>query len=145
MAEQLYSRLELAQEQLEVALLLFLEKQSYPSAITLAGAAEEIFGKELVRRGKRPTLDWKFDKMAVVHKLLHGKELEHKSFVAAENLIRNSLKHLNETDTPDIAVDLEDTACWMLVRACENAQGLDLDIARFQEFNDWFYKHVVGI
>ncbi|MQR02477.1 hypothetical protein [Glaciimonas soli] len=145
MSKQIYSRLKLAQEQLEVALLLFLEKQSYPSAITLAGAAEEIFGKELVRRKKQPNLDWKFDQMAIVHKLLHGKDLERKTFFANENLIRNALKHLNATDTPEITIDLEDTACWMVVRACENARMLDLDIALFQDFDEWFQEHIVGV
>ncbi len=91
MSEQTYNRLALAQEQLDVALSLFLDRRSHSSSITLAGAAEEIVGKELARRGDQPVLDWKFGEMAVVHKLLHGEELERKKFVAEENLVRNAL------------------------------------------------------
>jgi hypothetical protein len=135
----------LAQEQLEIALSLFLEKKSYASAITLAGAAEEVLGKELVRRGEQPVLDWKFDQMGLVHQLLHGKPLHRTKFVKEENLIRNAVKHFDDNSSPDITVDLEDAACWMLVRACENAQRLGLNITQWWEFDNWFYEHVVGI
>jgi len=145
MTEQTYSRLDLAQEQLDVALDLFLENKSYASSITLAGAAEEIFGKELLRQGKTPVLDWKFDQMGVVHQLLHGAPLERKHFVKEENRIRNSLKHFDDKDNPQITVDIEDAACWILVRACENALILGMPIDRFEEFNDWFYVNVVGV
>ena len=76
MSERTYNRLSLAQEQLDVALSLFLEGRSHASAITLAGAAEEVIGKELTRQGGQPVLDWKFGEMAPVQKLLHGRELE---------------------------------------------------------------------
>jgi hypothetical protein len=46
-ADQTYNRVDLAAEQLDVALSLFLENQSLVSALTLAGAAEEILGKAL--------------------------------------------------------------------------------------------------
>jgi hypothetical protein len=145
MTEQTYSRLDLAKEQLVVALDLFLEKRSYASSITLAGASEEIFGKELLRQGKTPVLDWKFNQMGVVHQLLHGVPLKRKDFVKEENRIRNSMKHFDEKDNPQIAVDLEEAACWILVRACENASKLDIAIGRFEEFDEWFYKNIVGI
>jgi hypothetical protein len=145
MAEQKYNRLALALEQLDVALSLFLDRQSYACAITLAGAAEEVFGKEVSRRGHESVLDWEFGEMAVLHKWMHGKELPRKTFVAEKNLVRNALKHLNESDTIDVVADLRAAACWMLVRACENAKNLELRVARFEEFNEWFYEHAVGV
>lgn len=42
MAEKTYERLVLAKGQLDTALDLFLEQRNFASAITLAGAAEEI-------------------------------------------------------------------------------------------------------
>ena len=45
MAEQTYERIELAKEHLDLALDLFLSKRSMVSALTLAGAAEEILGR----------------------------------------------------------------------------------------------------
>ncbi|MBL0010924.1 MAG: hypothetical protein IPP22_07905 [Nitrosomonas sp.] len=60
MTEQTYIQIDLAKEQLEVALSLFLDNACYAAVITLAGAAEEIFGKTLKRYGKEAVLDWKF-------------------------------------------------------------------------------------
>jgi hypothetical protein len=145
MSESTYSRVGLAHEQLEDAISLFLDKKCYASAISLAGAAEEVFGMALVRRGEQAVLDWKFKEMAMVHKLLHGKELERKFFVKEENRIRNALKHFKDTDNLNITTDLKDAACWMLVRACENARKLGFNIARFEEFDNWFYENIVGI
>jgi hypothetical protein len=36
--------------------------KEYASSVTLAGAAEEIFGKALNRQGKEAVLDWKSKK-----------------------------------------------------------------------------------
>jgi hypothetical protein len=143
--EHTYVRIDLAKEQLEVALALFLDHQSFASAITLAGAAEEIFGKALHRRGNQSVLEWKLSHMQVFHELLPWKEFRPKSFFAEENRTRNALKHFGENDTPTLTTNLEDAACWILVRACENAKRLELDIARFNDFDNWFYEHVIGI
>jgi len=64
MSDRTYNRLDLASEQLAVALSLFLDKQSYAATITLAGAAEEVFGVELRRRGGHPVLDRYFEEFA---------------------------------------------------------------------------------
>jgi hypothetical protein len=85
MAEHTYRRIDLAKEQLEVALSLFLDQRSYAAAITLAGAAEEVLGKELLRQNKQPILEWRFDRMGIFHKLLHGHELKRKEFLPLPN------------------------------------------------------------
>jgi hypothetical protein len=68
MAKQSYQRIDLATEQLDVALELFLSRRSFVSALTLAGAAEEILGKALgsglnhvqkATRLARVTVAWK--------------------------------------------------------------------------------------
>ena len=124
---------------------LFLDNVSYVAAITLAGAAEEVFGKALQRSGKTSVLNWKIDEMNIVSTLLHRKTINRKKFIAHENKIRNALKHFNDCDNETIVLDLEYSACWMLVRVCENASRLGIAIARVKEFNDWFYSNVVGI
>ena len=43
-----HNKIQIAIQQLEDAVELFLDKHSYGSATTLSGAAEEILGKELV-------------------------------------------------------------------------------------------------
>ncbi len=145
MVKHTYTRVDLAKEQLEVALSLFLDQNSYAATITLAGAAEEILGKELVHQKKQPVLEWKFDQMGIFHKLLHGKDLTHTAFFAEENRIRNALKHFDKTEDSVLVADLADAACWLLVRACENAQRLGIELGRFQEFDNWFYENMAGI
>ena len=58
-----------------LALDLFLAERSYVSALTLAGAAEEIFGKALTHQGKEHSLGYKFDGIAPVHEALYRKPL----------------------------------------------------------------------
>jgi len=144
MNERTHRRLDLAIEQLDDAITLFLDRRLFASAITLAGAAEEIFGKELSRRGQEHVLDWKFSQLSICHRLLHGKELLKKSFFDEENRVRNCLKHFGETD-PIFTADLETPAVWMIVRSMENARRLEFEIERFVDFDNWFYEHVVGI
>lgn len=64
MAEKTYERLDLAKGQLATAFTLFLDDQNFASSITLAGAAEEILGRELISRGRRSTLDVDYESMA---------------------------------------------------------------------------------
>lgn len=145
MAERAHDRLALAREQLETALDLFLDKRSYASAITLAGAAEEIFGRALTIGGGKSALDGSYESMAEFHHMLHGEELNKTSFVLKENLARDALKHLQEGKGPTITVDLEAAACWMLVRAIQNGRKLGLEFERYRDFDNWFYENIVGV
>lgn len=76
---------------------------------------------------------------------MRGRPLDRKTFNDAENGVANVLRHFDKTDMPDFDVDLEEAACWMLVRACENAHRLGLTVQGFDAFNDWFYEHIVGV
>lgn len=51
MPTETLNKIDLAIEQLETALFLFLEHKNYVSALTLAGAAEEILGKAAKIKG----------------------------------------------------------------------------------------------
>ena len=51
--KQTYNRLDLATEQLDAAISLSLERKSFVSALTLAGAADEILGKALSHSGHK--------------------------------------------------------------------------------------------
>lgn len=83
--------------------------------------------------------------MAVFHTMLHGTGLDKTSYVAKENHARNAVKHLQNDSGPTITIDLEDAACCMLVRAIQNGRELGFEFIRFQDFDDWFYEHIVGI
>lgn len=145
MAEQVHSRVALAKEQLDVALVLFLDHQSYAASITLAGAAEEVLGKALSSRGGVPAIENSYRARSAFIKVLHGVVLDKKTFIAQENNARDALKHLQEDKGPCITLDLETAACWMLVRALGNAMELGIKCARESEFDGWFYENIIGI
>lgn len=146
MAEQTHQRIALAQEQLDVALELFLLKRSMVSALTLAGAAEEILGKALQHRGKKTTLEYEHSVIEPVEKFLRRQPFLWKDFIDEKNRVRNAAKHMGAQSDTQVVADLEDEALWMLVRACDNHKRLDLEATpRMAEFDDWFYENVVGI
>ncbi len=145
MSEQTYDRVALAKEQLDTALDLFLDLSKYSSAVTLAGAAEEIFGRALSAKGDVSALDYKYESMAEFYRMLHGNELKKKEFVSEENRARDALKHLQEKTGPTFSAGLEIAACWMIVRALQNGRSLGLEFEGFQEFDNWFYEHIVGV
>src|SRR5262245_60551046 len=95
--KQTYSRIELAVEQLDTALSLFLNKQSLVSALTLAGAAEEILGKALQCRAEQNSLDWKYENTEWWYAKLHKKSLSKKEFAENENRARNAAKHIGSS------------------------------------------------
>lgn len=92
MAEETYERLVLAKGQLVTALELFLDLRNYSSAITLAGAAEEIFGHALTIGGGTSALDGSYEWTAKLHATLHCTELIKKRYVEKVNLARDALK-----------------------------------------------------
>lgn len=145
MTEETYDRLFLAKEQLDTALDIFLDQKKYSSAITLAGAAEEIFGQALTLRGGKTALNSSYESIAKIHAMLHSTDLNKKSFVSNENFARDALKHLQNDKGPTITIDLEDAACWILVRAIQNGRELNFEFARFQDFDNWFYENIVGV
>ncbi len=146
MTEESFDRLSLAKEQLETALDLFLDCQSLASAITLAGAAEGVFGQALSLQDEAHALDHSYTHAARLHELLHnGSELKRKQYIQYQNRARDALKHLQEEEGSTIKMDLEEAACWILVRALENGQGLGIEFSRFEEFDNWFYENIVGI
>lgn len=145
MGEHIYERLQLAKEQLDDALELFLDLKKFSSAITLAGASEEVFGRALKLRGISPAVEVSFESMSRFHDELLGEKLDKAQYIEKENSARNALKHLQHDKGPTISVDLEDAACWMLVRALKNGKLLDLSFERDRDFNNWFYENIVGV
>lgn len=142
---QTCNRTDLAVDQLETAISIFLERRSFAAAITLASAAELVLGQAVRRTGKQAVLDWSFDASDVVHTALYGENLKRKEFADAQNRVSKALRHFDAMDSPHFEADLEEAACWMLVRACENAQRLGRDVHGFHEFNEWFMEHIVGV
>jgi hypothetical protein len=145
MTSQTCHRVDLALEQLEMALVAFVERHRFASAITLASAAERVLGEALRHAGKQSGVDWKFDAADMADTNLQGRPLDRKAFKDAESCVATALRHFDRTNAPDFEADLEEAECWMLVRACENARRLGLTVQGFDAFNDWFCEHIVGV
>ena len=110
---------DLARSQLEHALRLYMLGQEYPSVITLAGAAEEIFGKLAISKGLEPSLKRKLRQSLALFKDLWGDDAKEKNFWLLRNRARNYLKHLDPGEK-DLQMDHEHEAASMLSRALEN-------------------------
>lgn len=146
MPEQTYKRIDLAKEQLEIALKMFLGRRSFVSALTLAGVAEEILGKALIDRGKKTTLQHEFPLIKPVEDLFRKNPYDWGEFIKKKNRVRNAAKHMKNASEATITADLEDEALWMIVRACDNHARIELEpTALMKEFEDWFHENVVGL
>ncbi|WP_139191857.1 hypothetical protein [Thiocapsa roseopersicina] len=145
MASAIHNRVELAAEQLDIALELFLNGRSDVSVLTLAGAAEEILGRSLERVAKQTTLQWEYAIIAPFEDSLMRRPLEWKVFIKEKNRVRNAAKHMPTPDEMKIEADLKEEALRLLVRAYDNYRRLDLQpTERMEEFHRWFYTNALG-
>ena len=120
MPEQAYDRKCIALTQLETALRIFFEGHDYFSVITLAGAAEEIFGKMLSKSGKGNSIEELTAGAEAVYRHLFGEEVGAKDFADRANRARNALKHLDVGGEPTFTLDTREEAIDMLNRAIDN-------------------------
>jgi hypothetical protein len=112
----------IAKSQLDVALTFYLEDRELISAITLAGAAEEILGKLCEKEGKPTSLEHHTKLAHAVCKYFLNSDQDEKSLRDSINRPRNELKHLTSGDV--IEVDTEFEAGEMLARAIGNYECL---------------------
>ena len=146
MPQHTFDRLQLAVEQLDLAIELFLSHRSDVAALTLAGAAEEILGKAVNRIGGQSALEQTHETLALTSRILRGVELKYNSVADEENYARNSVKHLREGEDATVTTDIHRAAQSMIVRACTNYGRLDLPWTDpIKSFDDWFLEHEVGV
>jgi hypothetical protein len=146
MTTQQHSRLTLATEQLEDAIRLHLGGR-YASATTLAGAAEEVFGKLAERAGQLNVIQDGFASAAVIWQFFpaHAPEKPFKEYRDHENATRNSLKHLGDDQSDEFVADLAVESAKMIARALENTGRVGISVSGFNAFSDWFHEHIVGV
>ena len=89
-----YSKLDLAEHQLNRAINLYLDEKDFISSITLAGAAEELLGKILNQVGVKNVLDEYIKSCTAFDENLKN---HYKWFRNDRNINRNYLKHLEVT------------------------------------------------
>ena len=124
--------------QLETAIKLFLSEQNYLCAITLAGAAEEIFGKYsknltneniygLLCKGMEKGLNYQFKKDEIGRKFL--------------NFHRNELKHFDIPENEEIEIDLENEAIYLIFRAIHNMTSCKIITENAEDFMKWLNQN----
>lgn len=141
-----HSTLNLATEQLEDAIRLHLNGR-YASAATLAGAAEEVFGKHCERLGQRSVMQEGFALERCVGLMFPGQAAAKpfQAYADRENATRNRLKHLVKGAEWDFKADLAVDSAKMIVRGIENARRIGLQVSGCEAFTDWFYEYIVGV
>ena len=132
------SKLEVAEHQLNVAIRLYLDEDDFVSAITLAGAAEEILGKLLEKQGRKHSLEEFAESCVRVGRHLFNEEWTTKRFVEMQTFFRNGLKHI--TDGEPIAVPRA-AAEEIIGRAVDNLWALEgretPEVRRYMESSGW--------
>ena len=128
-----YYRTDLARSQLETALRLFAEGKDFASVITLAGAADEIFGKFLVAAGRENSLESLKRSVGEIHMKLYGEPTPPRQIADRANRARNSLKHWDQGDPEIIKLDLRVEACDLLYRAIDNYWALEAKLTPAME------------
>lgn len=125
MSEQVHDKKTIAVTQLETALRLYNEGSDYYSVITLAGAADEILGRMLAAKGKKPFVRALAEGAAEMHRLLFGSDVGVKDFVDRSNRAENTLKHHGPGSPQGTAFDAREEAIDMLDRAVTNYWHLE--------------------
>lgn len=118
MAEQTITKLALAQSQLETAIGLFVSRRDRISAITLAGAADGILHGLVLKAGKQPFSDYAL----AMTEALGGDTPKKRAFAKYVNdkFHINDLKHMDEGDAGELALDVDQSAFGAIVKAIAN-------------------------
>ena len=115
------------------------------SVVTLAGAAEEIFGRELGFRGLPFTIENISDVGARVSVYLDDQLATAKEIRDRANHARNNLKHHGDAKVPTLTIDIRQEAVDMLSRAFDNATMVSTSWSdQMFTFNEWFLENEIG-
>lgn len=117
MTYKAYSRLELAANQLEAAIGLFVAGRDKFSVITLAGAADVILSRLVINTGQE-----NFTESILRSKIECGTDRtrEEVGKEINDNLFINHLKHMDDDDDGYIDIDLEECALAAILKALAN-------------------------
>lgn len=129
-----YRKTELAEIQLDRAVRLFVDDADYVSAVTLAGAAEEIYGSLLTREGRPNALDdlyesWKGGNLP---------EITQKAFRQKLNHVKNQLKHAGDPQYDEIEVTQADAMVLIARAAGMHPRFANKPTAELIRFREWW-------
>jgi hypothetical protein len=129
------TKIDVAVDQLDWAIRLFLDHRAYVPAITLAGAAEEILGKPLAERAAANMLKKKFaSEYSLSEKVITKSHL---------NEAKNLLKHWNDlVDEEKITLEADTEAIKYILRALANLASHDgYWLSEGPRFKEWLGKN----
>ncbi len=112
-----YTKLEIAEHQLNQAIKLFITQSDYISTITLAGASEEILGKLLSSHNVENSLENLINTCLGFAKIFSIKNLDKKTIISDANQYRDALKHIADGSPVSIT---KEAAIELLERAIQN-------------------------
>ncbi|OGU16401.1 MAG: hypothetical protein A2076_03195 [Geobacteraceae bacterium GWC2_53_11] len=118
MTNKVYTRLELATNQLEAAIGLFVAGRDRFSVITLAGAADVILSRLVINTGRE-----NFTESVLLSEVAQGGTDLTREGVGKEindTLSINHLKHMDDDDDGYIDIDLEECALAAILKALAN-------------------------
>lgn len=134
----IYTKLQLAEIQLERALQLYLDEDDYVCAVTLAGAAEELLGKLREQSGGTSELKWLIDECVAVGRNVFAETWTTKLFSEVFTYPRNEFKHIGNGSPTEI---LRETVVPMIARAITNYRELTgKETARMTRFMAESYR-----
>jgi len=135
------SKVDIATSQLDTSIQLYIDKTDLVSAVTLAGAAEEILGNLIRAQGKTTALEEVLNRLCEMHKSAFEEEPDRKLYADLRNGIRNEFKHLCSGKSLEINLDGE--ASQLINRAIDNYRKLFPGFyPRFKEFEqEWLRRH----
>lgn len=143
--DTILSMQDVAHIQLNESIRLFVDGRYLP-AITLAGAAEEVLGKLLAKRGGRSAIHASVHAIEALRNstgLAVMGEMKGKEIIDQWNKTRNALKHFTVDEAePYLRVNLCDEAYWMIRRCLANAEQLELPVDTAGEFHEWVMRNV---
>lgn len=130
-------KIDVARTQIDTAIELFLSDKDFLASLTLAGAAEDILGKFLDRKGEKSMLqnlhEW--------YQQTSGDPIEYGEFAKKANFTRNSLKHATNAAEDELEV-FRWEAVQMLMRALYNYKVLVGEpTEKMLAFNSWLQAH----
>ena len=128
-------KFDIAKEQLLESIRLYIEGRSIISALTLAGAAEEILGKLVKNQGGNNALKLKVIDLCELHELCFGEKPDSKKYLTLRNAARNEAKHL--CTGAKIEFDIDEEASSLIYRAIQNYKILRPEyIQLFKDFEE---------
>ncbi len=118
-----YTRLELAENQLKVAIALFILGQERFSVISLAGAADGILSRFVKNRGHE-----NFTELSLRESVVKGEPtgtLQSYGKAINDTLFINQIKHMDDDDDGFIEMDPEECALGAILKAFVNYIALE--------------------